>query len=308
MATVSKGVSRMKRYIGIACVVLAGLFWGSIGLFVRHLNGIGFSSMQIVAARSVVSFAVLALVALVVKPSAFRIRLRDIWMFIGTGVVSVAVFNWCYFTCISKTSLSVACVLMYTSPAFATLLAALIFRERITLRKVVALVIAFSGCVIVSGIWAGTSGLTVGGVLIGLCSGLFYALYSVFSRFALRRYSTLTVNVYTFLFASLATLPLAKPAQIAGYLTQQPQTGWYVLGVGLVAAVIPYLLFTFGLTRMDVGRANVIVTVEIAMVLFISIVVFREPFYWYNLVGVLLVIVAVILLALPERAANPQQG
>ncbi len=291
----------MKRYIGIICVVLAGLFWGCIGLFVRYLTAVGFSTMQIVAARSVVSFAVLAIVALIIQPGAFRIRLRDIWMFLGTGVVSVAVFNWCYFTCITKTSLSVACVLMYTSPAFATILAAVIFRERITPRKIIALVIAFAGCVVVSGIWAGTSGLTVGGVLIGLCAGLFYALYSVFSRFALRRYSTLTVNVYTFLFASIATLPLARPAQIAGYLTATPQSGWYVLGVGLVAAVIPYLLFTFGLTKMDVSRANVIVTVEIAMVMFVSIVVFHEPFYWYNLAGVLLVVVAVVLLALPSR-------
>lgn len=291
----------MKRYLGLICVVLAGLCWGCTGLFVRYLNGVGFSSMQIVAARSVVSFAVLALAALAVNPAAFRIRLRDVWMFLGTGVISVAVFNWCYFTCISRTSLSVACVLMYTSPAFATVLAALLFGERITPRKTAALALAFSGCVVVSGIWAGTSGLTVGGVLIGLCSGLFYALYSVFSRFALRRYGTLTVNVYTFLFASIATLPLSKPGQLIQTLAAQPQTGWYVLGVGLVTAVIPYLLFTFGLTRMDVSRANVIVTIEIAMVLFLSIVVFREAFHWYNLVGVLLVVAAVVLLSLPPR-------
>ncbi len=300
-----------NKNIGVLCVILAGLFWGSAGLFVRKLNAAGFTTMQVVAARSAISFVILTVIALVRNPGAFRIRLRDVWMFFGTGIVSVVVFNWCYFTCMIKTTLSVACVLMYTSPAFATILAALIFRERITLRKVLALVVAFAGCVVATGIWTGASGLSVGGVLIGLCSGLFYALYSIFSRFALKRYSALTVNLYTFLFASVGALPLSKPSEIAGYLLQTPATWWYVLGVGLVAAVIPYLLFTYGLTRVDVSRANIIVTVEIAAVLFFSIAVFREGFFWYNLVGIALVIAAVVLLALPERArpaVSPADG
>ena len=53
-------------------------------------------------------------------------------MFVGTGIVSVVLFNVCYFYTMIKSQASIAVVLLYTSPVFVMLLSALIFHERIT--------------------------------------------------------------------------------------------------------------------------------------------------------------------------------
>lgn len=68
---------------------------------------------------------------------------RHWYYFFGSGVCSLVFFNWCYFSAISTSSMSVAAVLLYTSPVFVTLLSALFFRERITSHKVAALALTF---------------------------------------------------------------------------------------------------------------------------------------------------------------------
>ena len=81
-----------------------------------------------------------------------RIRLRDLWCFLGTGIGSIVFFNYCYFKTISLTSMSVAAVLLYTAPAIVMVLSRILFGERFTVRKVTALVMTFVGCIFVTGI------------------------------------------------------------------------------------------------------------------------------------------------------------
>ena len=60
--------------------------------------------------------------------------------------------------------------------------------------------------------------LTLEAFAFGLASGIGYALYSIFSKLALRRYNTLTITAYTFYFAAIAALPMAEPLQLSPYL------------------------------------------------------------------------------------------
>ncbi len=292
----------MKKWSGVAAVVAAGLLWGTVGYFRRMLDTFGFSAMQIVAVRTLTAFCVLALYALIRNRKAFRIRIKDAWLFFGTGIVSVLLFNWCYFTCMSYASLPVAAVLMYTSPVFAALLSALLFRESITALKVVAMCIAVGGSVLATGVWESGAAITPAVLALGLSSGLLYALYSVFSHIAIKRYGygALTINLYTFLFAAVGAWLLADPVHLAGKLFNL-STLPYVLGVGVLTAALPYLLFTYGLTQMEVGRANILVMVELCSVTLVSRFLFHEQLRWYSYVGILLVLAAIAVLSLSRK-------
>ena len=78
-------------------VILAGCLWGTMGIFVRHLNAIGLQSMEIVEARSVLTavgmFAALALF----RRDLLKVRAKGLWIFVGGGMASVILFNYCYF-------------------------------------------------------------------------------------------------------------------------------------------------------------------------------------------------------------------
>ncbi|MBQ6427940.1 MAG: EamA family transporter, partial [Oscillospiraceae bacterium] len=188
-------MEKAKRNIGPALILLAGCFWGSMGIFVRRLADYGFSSIQIVAIRVTLAALIFCMLLLIKDPSGFRISVKDFPLFLGLGFGSILFFTVCYFTAITMMPLSTAAILLYTSPIWIMLMSVLFFHEKLTGRKLLALVLAFAGCVLVSGISG--EGMTLTGLLVGLGSGIGYGLYSILGTVALRRYSPYTVTTYT---------------------------------------------------------------------------------------------------------------
>lgn len=211
--------------------------------------------------RNLGGLLVLGLFFLAADRSVFRIRLKHLPYFFGTGVVSVLLFTLCYFTCQQLCSLAVAAILLYTAPTFVVLLSAILWRDRITGRKLAALVITFLGCTFVSGVWSGSLTVTLWGLVLGVASGFFYGLYSIFGRYALEHYKPFTVTFYTFLFAGIGSLAVLRPAELkAGF--SQPAMGLLALGLVVVSTVLPYLLYTKGLSQVDSGKASILASVE----------------------------------------------
>jgi len=147
----------MKQSKSALCVLLAGTLWGSMGLFVRKLNAVGLYALDIVQLRIAISLVLVGLYLLIFARDKLRVRLRDLWCFAGTGIVSLLLFSWCYFSGMQEASLSVMAVLLYTSPAFIVLLSVLLFRETLTRQKLLALVLTFAGCCLVSGLGSGSA-------------------------------------------------------------------------------------------------------------------------------------------------------
>lgn len=288
---------KTKAYLYIIC---AAALWGLIGLFVKHLSALGFTPIQIVALRSIAS-AICATAALL--PSAkglFHIDWHDSWMFIGTGVMSLTFFNYCYFNCIAASSLAVAALLLYTAPIFVMVMSVFLFKESFTTKKAVALVMTFAGCGCVTGAFSGSLNLTFMGLLYGLGGGFGYALYSIFGKYAVEKYTSATITVYTFYFSSLAALPIADfPSNTFNQLNAAAILN--VLGLGLVCAVIPYLLYNKGLVYVDPGQASILATIEPFVAAVIGICYFQEPLTSQKLVGMGLIFAAIILLNLPVR-------
>ena len=117
-----------------------------------------------------------------------KISIRDFPVFSGLGIISILAMSCTYFIAIKKTSYSVAAILLYTAPVIVSVLSAIFFKEKFGTSKLVALAVAFAGCVLVSG-FTGDSRVNAVGIFFGLMSGLAYALYSIFGKFALEKYN-----------------------------------------------------------------------------------------------------------------------
>jgi drug/metabolite transporter (DMT)-like permease len=195
----------------------------------------------------------------------------------------------------------VAVVLLYTSPVFVMLLSAMLFKERITRRKLLCLGMTVLGCALVGGVFGGSTRLTLRVLLAGLGSGFFYALYTIFARVALRRYDSMTVTAYTFLLGALGSLPLGKAGATASTLAGTPILLLFCLGIGIVSTVLPYVLYTWGLQRMDSGRAAILVAVEPLVGAVLGMAAYGEPRDAAKLAGILLILVAILLLNRPEK-------
>ena len=206
-----------KQIVAYACILGAAFLWGIIGIWNRCLMDSGVSPTSIVVIRNIGSMLLLSAIFAVKDRSMFRVKREHLKYFFGTGVVSVVLFTCCYFTCQRVCSLAVASILLYTAPSFVVLLSALLWKEPINSRKIVALLLTLLGCAMVCGVFSGELTVSLTGILLGLGSGFFYALYSIFGRYALAHYSSMTVTVWTFIFAGPASLVLVRSADLAAF-------------------------------------------------------------------------------------------
>ena len=285
----------MKR-IAPLFIITAGLMWGCMGLFVRFMETEGLSSMDMVAMRAIITTVLMFLFILIYNRKLFKIKLKDIWIFLGTGICSIVFFNYCYFKAIMITSLSVAAILLYTSPAFVIVLSFILFREKITKYKIIALIMTFTGCVLVTGVLTDMGSLTLQGILTGLGAGFGYALYSIFSRFAIRRgYETFTIIFYTFLFASIATVFMADIKTMGSVATKSVGMFAFCILFAVVSTVIPYLTYTIGLNYIENSKASIIVSIEPVVATLIGVFVYREALSVNGVIGIVLVLGALVL-------------
>lgn len=284
--------------VGMLCVLTAAVLWGMMGLYVRQFTAAGFSAWDTMSLRISCGLILVAVYLLAFKREHFKVRLRDLWIFFGTGVCSLLFFSWCYFASINRTSLSVAGVLLYTAPVFVMLLSAVCFREKITGQKILALALAVVGCAFVSGILTGEAKVDTVGLLLGLGSGFGYALYSIFSRFAIDRgYDFWTILFYTFLFCSLCSVPFADWPVVVPALHADWKLLVWMLAMGLFTAFLAYGLYTMGLERMESSRAAIVASLEPVVGTLVGILFFREVPGWDNILGIALVLGAIAVLS-----------
>ena len=295
-------VHKRKFNYGPLLIILAACFWGSMGIFVRKLNTYGFTSIQIVAVRVTLAALVFSLILLIKDRKGFKISPKDIPLFLGLGLGSILFFTVCYFAAITIMPLSTAAILLYTSPFWIMLMSVLFFHEKLNAVKIIALIMAFGGCVLVSGISG--EGITFVGLLIGLGSGIGYGLYSILGTIALKRYSPYTVTTYTFIIAAVGSWFICRPKDMFTKFDSAPNLAWLIFFcflTALITAVIPFLFYTLGLHMVEASKAGILATVEPMVATIIGIVFFSEQLTILSGLGILLILVAVIILNLKKK-------
>ena len=278
-------------------IFLAAVLWGMAGIFVRTCEQDGFEKMQMVFGRTLGTACIIGLIILFRDRRLFRIRPKDWWLFAGGGVFSILMFSFCYYKTMEYTTLSVAAVLLYTAPFFVIFLSLILFRQKLTVIKCVACLVAFVGCCLTTG--AFRSGISIGttALAFGLLTGLGYALYTIFSRLLFDRgYPALTIIFYVFLFASFASLFFSDPPELFRTITASPKSGLHLLMLAFFNSVLPYILYTKGLEGVDPTVAPIIATAEPVVATIVGAIAYHEKLTVTGGVGIVLILSAVLIL------------
>lgn len=286
----------------LLAVLTAGVFWGTMGFFARSLYAAGFGPLEVAQTRITTGLIFVGFYILIFNRSLFRVKWKDIWCFLGTGIVSLLLFSTCYFSALNYTSLAVAAILLYTAPFFVMLMSLLLFKEKMNGKKILALILAFTGCVLVSGV-GGNESFSWIGILLGLGSGFFYALYSIFGRYAIHRgYGAWTMTFYTFLFCSAGCAFLCDWSVIGTSFAADSSVTWWVLGLGFVTAFLPYVLYSIGLEYMESSKASILASVEPVVSALFGVFVFHETITGWGILGIFMVLSAIVVLNLKKKA------
>lgn len=287
-------------------VMIAGVSWGLIGVFTKAIDALGFTEMQMLFVKGVLATTLLFIITLIKDKNQLKLqKWTDLRYFVGTGICSFTLFSWAYMKAINLTSLGVAAVLLYTAPTFVMLFSILLFHEKMTKTKGIVLVMTFLGCVLVTGLLEGGMTFTAIGILMGLISGISYAMYSIFGTFAIKRnYGSLTISFYTFLLATIfMAIFCVEPVAVVTQITEKGQ--WPLTIVfALLTTVVPYLCYTKGLSGLPASQASVTATIEPVVASILGIIVFHESASMMKIAGIVLVLSSVVVMS---RAGNQEK-
>ncbi len=288
------------------CVIAACVCWGTAGLFVDWIAPYGFTSVQMTTMRVTVSFLCMLGFVLIKDPKLLKTTLKDLVLFavIGAGLFGTALF---YYVSMQATSVSTAVVLMYTAPAYITVVSALFFGERFCKLKLVSVVCMMIGCCLVSGIIGGFRSDTWG-ITAGVLSGLSYAAYNIVTKIAMRRgNSPFTTTLYTFFFAMILALCFCQPADMLSHFAAAPfVTLGLAVAQGLTTCFIPYILYTIGMRTLPAGTASSLAIMEPMAATVFSVVLLGEQPNMLSVGGIVLILFAVFLLGRAEDRVSKQ--
>lgn len=154
-------------------------------------------------------------------------------------------------------------------------------------------------------------GLTVnlGGILLGLLSGVSYAAYNILTKISMRRGSSpISTTLYSFFFLSVIALAVADPISIVEHTAKKPTLLLpLTVALGVVTFVLPYLFFTLGMRALPAGTASALSVVEPMAATVFGILLLHEPVEPLALVGIFVILLSVVLMGRAEGNTSPRK-
>ena len=285
-----------KSFLPTLCIIGSGITWGCTGIFTTLLSREGFNSAQISAFRMISAAILLSLYILIKDKSFYKIKISNLPILIAIGAISIFGASFCYFASIEASSIAIACILMYTSPFIVIIASIFLYKEKLTIKKFISLILAFIGCVFVSG----TGNVSIKGIIFGLMAGVTYGTYSLFCKNALTKMNSYTIMLYGFIIAALCSF-CSTDVISAIQSVSNFKTVLLILGIGTLTSIVPYLLYSYGLKKTEAGKAAILAMIEPLVATIVSVFVFRQPLTPLAFLGILLIILGVIIIEIKVK-------
>ncbi len=285
------GATSSNRWLGPLLIVISGIAFGALPIFARLAYAAGATPTTVLLLRFALAAIVMVFVMIGRKIPFPRGRtLLGLILMGGLGYVGQ---SFAYFTALTMASAGLVALLLYLYPAIVTLLAALIFKERLTFAKMGAVLLALVGTVLTIGPTGG--GRTLG-ILLGIASAVIYSTYILAgSRITARAgsipSSTIVMIAAAIVFSGIVTVQgPAFPVTLLGWVA--------IAAIALVSTVLAIVAFFTGLERIGPSRASTISTVEPVVSVVLAALVLGESFNALQMVGGSLIVVAAVICSL----------
>lgn len=286
---------------GYLCVVAAALMWASSGTAGKGLFEQGLTPFELVQIRVTLSSLLMALVFGISARKTLTIRIKDLGYFLLLGSVGMTMVQGTYFYTISKIQVAAAILIQYMAPIFVAVYAFCFWKERLTVSKVSAILLAVTGCyLVVGGYNLELLQMNRLGIMGGLTSAVCFAGYSLLGERGMHRYPPWTILFYAMVFSALAWHVVFPPFHymFAGF--SWAQWGW-ILYIAVMGTILPFGLYFVGINYIRSTRASITATLEPISAGFFALLFLGETLEFLQIVGGILVIGAIVLLQVQQE-------
>ena len=286
----------MRRSVAIALILGGCFLWACIRISSRALYSAGFTPLQVSATKSGVTALGVGIVLLLADRAKFKVKKNDIWLIALLGL-SKFVQDYLIFYGQAHISLSLTAMLQLTSPYYVLVFSAIIFRERITLGKVVCMVIAAVGCVLATGVLAGGENNDTFGIIAAVTAGIAGGAFAMASKGTLTRgYAPETALFYMFAVGAFISLFICDPISMVRTSFDDLSVLAYALMLGIAFTLIPHFMNLSAMRHMPITHVTVIGLSEIIFTAIVGYFAFEEILSLSNAIGMVLIMVSIIIM------------
>lgn len=274
--------TQLAFYAVIASAIMAG----SSGVFVKHLH-IPATSISFI--RTALPTFILGLVMLAAQIPFFRGNYRI--MLVASVLNAIRMF--CFFTAYLFTSIGNAVIILFTWPIFVSIFSVIFLNERISHRRLILLVLAFAGIVIVyTDKPFSFESQDFMGMTAALGAALAHALAVIIFKTESQNYSRIEIIFYQNLMSSFIFLPFIifnEPLPTQNDLL-------IASSHAILLGIISFNFFFYGLQRLKASTASMLTYLEIISALLFGTFWMNEVITWNMVVGGLIIILTTALL------------
>lgn len=289
-----------SRALGLLLVVLAAACWSTSGIFINLIvNNSGITPIGLAFWRDIGTFACLLIGLAIFRRDLMRVKREDLPWLLVMGAFSIGMFHVLWNTSVTTIGASVSTVMQSNAPIFVTVLAWLLWKEALTKRKIAAIVLAMVGTALISRLDNyGQSDITVLGIFIGLGAALGYGSFSLLGKKLSGSYSSWTILLYVFGMASVVLFPFQFGSSAPW--AESPTVQLHYAGLILFTTLAGFGLYTAALHRLQASVAAIVANAEVPFAAILAYLFLGERLDSWQMVGAVLIIIAVILISLPR--------
>ncbi len=239
--------------------------------------------------------------------AALTVPRHDLIRLFLLGILGVAASNYLYYVAIQRTNVATAIILQYTAPVWVLLYTVASGAQRPSLRRSGAVALAVAGCTLAVGlVGSGAFRMDTLGVIAALLAAFSFAFYNVGGHTVLARYDRWKVLLWVLLGTSTFWLVVNPPWKIVAAHYGRDQ--WAFMAVfSLVSVLVPFSCYFAGLQHLEPTRAIVVSCLEPVFSIVLAAGFLGELLRPVQTLGIVLVLVAIVLIQMPERAAREEE-
>ena len=214
-----------RKVKGIAMALFGPGMWGVMGIFVRPLSEAGFSNMEITFVRCIICSFLFFLLVMFTNPSALKVGGKGILASVFYGLCAYSIGFTSYNIAVTRISVSIATVLMFTAPVWVTIMGMLFFRDKPGKNKIIAIAVCFVGAILAADVIGTdvTGSLDPLGIIMSLVNGMGVASQLVIPRFFDNSVEKDTLMTYGLLTAAITMVPFVEFDKFAVAFSGTPE-------------------------------------------------------------------------------------
>ena len=262
-----------------------------------------FPPITLGAVRFVVATLILGALTLLPK-NRIRLEKKDIGTVALSGLMGITLYAVLQNIAMQWTSASSATLIIASYPAITLLLESLIYKVKMNLFKIIGILIAIAGVVILSYVRADTrqQGELLG-VLLLLVAGIAWAFYNFLTKKVVNRYPSISLLFYQTLFGAIFMAPLAL-FERGDWAAPTALTFSMMLFLGLFCSVLAFLLYNNGLKKLPASSVTSMLNLVPIFGVFFSWVLLGEQVTLRKVIGGVVIIAGVMISARQSKQTD----